>query len=41
MSLVVALQVFAERAADRRGIDPDAMRYPDLSTRLGIKLPRA
>ncbi len=41
MSLVVPLQVFAERAAGRRGVDPDAMRYPDLSTRLGIKLPRA
>lgn len=41
LSLIVPLQVFAERAASHRGVDPDAMRYPDLSTRLGIKLPRA
>jgi glucoselysine-6-phosphate deglycase len=40
LSAVVPLQCFAERVAHRRGVDPDAMRYPDLSARLGIKLPR-
>lgn len=41
VSAVVAFQAFAEHAAHRRGVDPDAMRYPGLSARLGIKLPSA
>lgn len=40
LGAVVPLQVFAERAAHALGVDPDAMRYPEMSSRLGIKLTR-
>lgn len=36
---IVPFQVWAEHAARLRGVDPDAMRYPGMSQRLGIKLP--
>jgi glucoselysine-6-phosphate deglycase len=39
VSTIVPFQYFAERTARRRGLDPDSMRYPGLSARLGIKLP--
>ena len=38
MVSIVPFQLFAEHVAHRRGVDPDAMRYPGLSARLGIKL---
>lgn len=41
VSAIVPFQAFAERLAQLRGVDPDAMRYPGLSGRLGIKLPPA
>ncbi len=41
VSAIVPFQAFAERLAHERGVDPDAMRYPGLSGRLGIKLPPA
>lgn len=40
LGAVVPFQVFAERAAHELGVDPDAMRYPEMSSRLGIKLTR-
>jgi glucoselysine-6-phosphate deglycase len=39
LGAIVPFQFFAEFAARARGVDPDAMRYPDMSARLGIKLP--
>jgi fructoselysine-6-P-deglycase FrlB-like protein len=36
---IVPFQFFADDAARARGLDPDAMRYPDMLARLGIKLP--
>lgn len=41
LAAIVPFQFFADRAARLRGVDPDAMRYPDMSRRLGIKLPSA
>jgi hypothetical protein len=36
---IVPFQFFADFAGRARGVDPDAMRYPDMLGRLGIKLP--
>ncbi len=39
VSTIVPFQYFAEQSARLRGVNPDRMRFPGLSARLGIKLP--
>jgi fructoselysine-6-P-deglycase FrlB-like protein len=39
LGAIVPFQFFADFAGRARGVDPDAMRYPNMLARLGIKLP--